>query len=438
MPVQSIKERFTPIRDKLAAGDSLRVVFVNDCGFIAGAGMAQKRQAAAMLARGHEVAVVCGLDNEPTTITTRDGTLPSKFLGFTCLPEHNGREGPIKNPAQISKRVVSAVNDLKPDLVIAGNLHWTGWPVTLPTDLTNAGIPTVCYLHDCYYFTGRCVHPGSCTTFEQGCDQSCPTPTEYPALNPLHIADAHNSRKAQFVGPNSVPIAGNSEWTIDIAQRGLGDGAHVPLIPLGVDEHLFSPIDQKIARRMLDLPLSPKIMLFGATDVGSEIKGGPFMHKVCEMLSSRDELMMCAFGYNSNFLRGVHGFGHINDERMMPLLYAASDFYVSFSKEETFGQTSMEAAACERAIICRKSGGIVDIARNGINARVIHPDSEEDFAQTCIELALDPKLCSTFGKAGRQIVLNNYTLGVSGSSIERWVKSLATNPHIPNSPNTLP
>lgn len=426
MPDRSLAVRFDTIQDKIRSGSALRMVFVNDCGFIAGAGMAQRRQASAMLALGHDVGVVCSLDNQSPPPPLRGKPYKGEFLGITALPHLNARETASLDPARISSEVVERVRAYQPDIAIVGNLHWTGWPVTLPTALTDAGIPTACYFHDCHFFTGRCVYPSGCERFHDHCDQRCPTPEDYPPLDPLRISQAHQTRKHQFAQPHSIPIATNSRWTVDTARRGLGPDASISLVPLGLDEKLFEPIDQPLARRLLGLPHNIPIMLFGATDLGSQTKGGPFMQRVCQLLDRRPELMMCAFGHNSNFIRGVRGVGHVDDERLMPLLFSACDFYASFSKDETFGQTSMEAAACERPIVCRRSGGIVDIAQDGINARVIHPDSEERFAQACIELAQNRAERLRLGKAGRDIVLRHHSTEQSGRALEQWMAGLAT------------
>jgi len=426
LAVEPVSARFAPLRDKLASGEKLRVTFVNDCGFIAGAGMAQRRQAVAFLAGGHDVSVVCSLQNEEPALSLRGRDLAGRFEGMDCLPELNGREGPVRNPEWITDRVAEAVAGTTPDLVIVGNLHWTGWPPSLPGALTDRGFATVCYLHDCYFITGRCVHPGPCPKFESGCDEACPTSDEYPPLDPSEIAGAHAMRRTQFAMPTGVPVGVNSRWTEDMARRGLGGQAQIGLVPLGLDESLFSPIDRAVARRMLGLGQRPTIVLFGATDMANQAKGGPFMRSVCEILKDDPGLVMCAFGHNSNFLKHAHGLGHVTDERVMPLLYAASDIYASFSREETFGQTAMEAAACGRPVVCRKSGGIVDIAVDGESASVVVPDEPERFAQAIRELVADPQRREEMGASGRRIVEAKHTMDASRLAMESWVSSLAS------------
>ncbi len=425
MSWDSLSRRFARIRGRLDDADPLRVVFVNDCGFIAGAGVATRRQALSLLAGGHNVGVVCSLENPEPVLSLRGAPLQGHWLGMTSLPELNGRQGPTSDPAEIRSRVVDAVARCEPDLAITGNLHWTAWPVEICGDLTEAGIPTIAYMHDCHFITGRCVYPGLCCRYESGCGEECPTATQYPMLPPDQIAPAQRMRHKLFAGHDGVPIAGNSNWVCDVARRGLGPKAEIGLVPLGLDDSLFSTIDRQVARRLLDVPQGLRVVLFGAVDVADKRKGGPLMKEVCQLLSARSALRVCAFGHNSEYLPAVHGFGHINDERVLPLMYSACNIKVSFALEESFGQTCLEAAACARPVVARRAGGIVDIVVHGVNGRIIDSDDPAVFAEACLDLVYDDAQCERFGLAGREIVMQRHTLSASREGLERWIRGFA-------------
>lgn len=424
----SLSRRFAGVRGRLEGGEPLRIVFVNDCGFIGGAGVATRRQTLSWLAGGHDVGVVCSLENAEPDISVRGATLPGHWLGMTALAGLNGREGPTTDPAEIRARVVDAVVRFEPDLAVTGNLHWTGWPVEICGDLTEAGIPTVAYMHDCHYFTGRCVYTGSCRRYEAGCGADCPTAAEYPELPPDRIAPAQQMRRGMFTGRDGIPIAGNSKWICELARRALGPDAEIGLAPLPLDESLFSAIDRQVARRMLDLPQAPRIVLLGAVNVADERKGGPLLKAVCRLLGARPDLMVCAFGHNSEYLSGVRGFGHVTDERILPLIYGACDLKLSLAAEESFGQTCLEAAACERPVLARKAGGIVDIVVHDVNGRIVDSADPARFTDACLDLIHDRTQCSRYGRTGREIVMKSHTLGTSRGAMERWIRGFAGTP----------
>lgn len=394
----------------LSRGDRLRVVFVNDCGFIGGAGVGQRRQALSFLHAGHEVGVVCCLDSPASPVPRVLGAPdPGGWLGLRSMPELDVRNRGAE-PGEVRRRVAEAVSELGPDLVIVGNLHWTAWPEGLIDDLARAGVAVCVYLHDCNHFTGRCVYTGGCEKFRGGgCDGSCPTPEQYPALPPAEIAPAQGLRLRVFGGERPrVPVAANSVFMAGCAQAAFGPRALVRCVPLGLDDLLFSPIDRRLARRLLGLPEDGLIVLVGAVDIADERKGGPLIHAFAGSMSKRPGVTVLGFGHNSEYVRGVHGLGHIADERVMPVVYAASDVKVTLAKEEAFGQTSLEASACGVPVVAHRTGGLPEIARDDENAVLVDEYSVEAFVEACDVLLADEPLRLRLGAAGRELAVRRH------------------------------
>ena len=72
---------------KLKEKKPLRLVFLNDIGFGAGAGIALKRQVCSFLKYGHSVAVVHRVDYIESDISDTFGpTQPDNWLGSFVLP----------------------------------------------------------------------------------------------------------------------------------------------------------------------------------------------------------------------------------------------------------------------------------------------------------------------------------------------------------------
>ncbi len=107
-------------------------------------------------------------------------------------------------PSQIRKvfemqsaqqRLDELLDILSPDMVNVHNLHGygaarrAGWSTGL-VEICAHHAPTVWTLHDMWSFTGRCAYSYDCRKFLTGCDATCPTPTEHPALAPKKIAQA--------------------------------------------------------------------------------------------------------------------------------------------------------------------------------------------------------------------------------------------------------
>lgn len=400
---------FSSIKKLLEKDQPATIVFVNDTGFIGGAGVAHRRQMQSFLSGGHDVAALCWLENpQPDPLPPRGATFPGRWLGLRSYPSIH-RDGGLAD-GEIALRLRDEVAALKPDLVIFGNLHWARWTIDVIEEISAAGIPAVCYLHDCHWLTGRCAYTGTCKKFVTGCDSSCPTPEEYPPALPSRIEKNWLDRRRVFCGDNAVPLFANSHWMQSMANLAFRGRAIVKLVPLGLDHQLFSPIDQAVARRLLGLPAAGLLILAGAVNLKEKRKSGPVFDQLLSYISARRQAGVVAFGARSDEFEGVIGLGQISDERMMPLVYSATDILVHTAQEESFGQTLMEAAGCSVPSVAFASGGMVDIARHRENSLTVSPGDATSFMNSVQTLLDDEALRASLGHAGVQIVKSDYTL----------------------------
>jgi glycosyltransferase involved in cell wall biosynthesis len=387
----------------------LRILFVNDCGFVGGAGVGVRRQVQSCLLAGFDVRVLCWMEEGGDDLRMgRAGSFSGTWLGIDRRPDLHITRG--LRPLTIVERACDAVLLSDPDLVIFGNLHWASWPLELISAVRDTGIPTIAYLHDIHWVSGRCAYPGTCAQYVSGCDAHCPTPTEYPPLPVHQIAPAWTARREVFTGSDRVPIATNSTWTTEIADRGFAGKADIRTIWLGLDTSLFEPFPKWIARKLLGVPEDIVIAICGAVDLGEERKGGKMLRQCVAALARERQVMVLGFGHNSQFFEGIQGVGSILDERQMPILFNAADFVINAAKEEAFGQTLMEAAACGLPIVGTDVGGVKDIARPETNALLVSYGDTEGMLDCVRRLTTDVGLRREMSRASRVIVKSDFSL----------------------------
>jgi glycosyltransferase involved in cell wall biosynthesis len=70
----------------------------------------------------------------------------------------------------------------------------------------------------------------------------------------------------------------------------------------------------------------------------------------------------------------------------------------------------IEAAACARACVATDTPGCREIVRDGVNGLLVPPDDGDALARALARLLDDPAERARMGKAGREIVLNGFTL----------------------------
>ena len=406
------------VREKVRRGEKLRVLFLNDVGFQYGAGIAQLRQIQSFLLLGHEVRGVCwtqGVLEDNITIIPRNAK--GLWLGMLQLTQAHPDRG--YDNTTLVKMIVKEAANPRPDVIIVGNLHGSKWALELFPELQNLGAIVIGYMHDCYLVTGRCAYPGSCSLYQVGCDESCPTADEYPALAPKKIPAAWRLRREIFCGDTGAPLAANSTWTLDMARKSLQDMRFGRVVCYGLDERLFKPIDRSLARRLLGIPEESFVILGGAINVNDGRKGGHIFKEIMAALSGRAQFLV--FGAESGEMQGVYGTGLLRDYRKMPLLYSAADLFVGTSLEEAFGQTFCEAAACAIPIVAFRVGGIPEIARDDINARLVDEIGASPLLEEIELFMADSEKRKAFGQAGRSLVEKEFTLACQA---ERWQQYL--------------
>jgi glycosyltransferase involved in cell wall biosynthesis len=406
--------------NKLSQGIRLKVLLLNDVGFQYGAGTALKRQAASFLLNGWDVALMAstpGQDDGDPGIT-----------GVEDLSGWHGSHGlkhPYERRSPEGDELVAAIRSrlpFQPDVIVLGNVHGAGWPVDLPARLRTLGCLVIAYMHDCYWVSGRCAYPGSCTLFRTGCDARCPTPDEYPRLAPEKIAPAWQARAGVFSSRAAIPLITNSRWTLDIARQRYGIDARTEMIHLGLDHQLFAPLPKPLVRRLLGLPGDKTIIAMGAVDVRDRWKGGALFETVCKTLQARDDIALILFGRATEGLSPERSFGLVESERLMPFVFNSADLYVTTAIEEAFGQTLLEASACGVPVAAFNVGGIKDVVVHEETGLLVDRVSASDLLAAIERLVGDAALRGKLGRNGRARVESQFTLAHQAAA---WDNCLA-------------
>jgi glycosyltransferase involved in cell wall biosynthesis len=394
---------------RASSGEPLRVTFLNDVGFQYGAGVALKRQVASFLLKGCEVSVVAWAPGDiiDPTFATGIGQF-ANWRGIKSLGKIHAEHG--LDADKIAMAIANQVKSLRPDVVIVGNVHGAEWPITLLRNLKSLGVCVVAYMHDTYFVTGRCAQPLSCMLYVTGCDERCPTASEYPALPPELIAPAWRERGEIFTGRERVALVGNSNWTRNLAVRRFGSMAATDVVHLGLDHEMFAPISREAARRLLDVPNDKLVITMGAVDVHNQWKGGPLFHELLGALGERDDVNLVLFGLSSEKLKCRKAFGLVRDERVMPLILNAADIYVSTATAESFGQSLLEASACALPVVAFDVGGVGDIIVNNETGILVDRQTLPDLIEAIDRLVENPVERDRMGRNGRRRVEERFTL----------------------------
>ena len=367
----------------------VKVTLLNDVGFHFGAGTAHQRLAQA-LASGSGTVVTC-----------------------LSLQERLESSGPVE-----IKRTLAALARTEPDLVLIGNLHQAAAPPAL-VEAVAARWPTFWTMHDFWMITGRCAYTAGCEKLLTGCDATCPTAEQYPALPRSEIAGAWLAKRRLLSGPKAPVLLANSNYTVAFARDVLDRSAppsavaSVEPIRLGIPTEIFRPADKARARRILDLDEDAFVIMVAATAIDDHRKGSDLIAGTVAALDIPKLTVIAAGWYDpakGSDIPNLRRMGYVDDPERMALLYSAADLFVGPSREETLGQVFIEAAACGTPSVGFRTSGVIDVIQHGVSGVLVPSLSVEALAAAIQELYGDADARRRMSVLGRIFAENEFSL----------------------------
>jgi glycosyltransferase involved in cell wall biosynthesis len=101
--------------------------------------------------------------------------------------------------------------------------------------------------------------------------------------------------------------------------------------------------------------------------------------------------------------------GPLHDDRLLSLAYSAADTFVCPSKQETFGQTVLEAMACGTSCVAFGTGGLLDLVENGVTGYLAEAQNTADLARGIAWVLEDDDRQRRLSQASREKVDKHFS-----------------------------
>lgn len=246
------------------------------------------------------------------------------------------------------------------------NLHWVANFLDWKTFFAQNTKPIVWTLHDQNPFLGIEHYAERFIGIDEN---GYPIPRKYTDLELQESAYWLIYKKKCLQNVKNLHIVSPSKWLLESSKNSelFAQYPHYH-IPNGFPTDIFRPLDKKVCREILGLPLEKKIILFVADSVESTRKGFAFLKKALEQLQN-PEVCLCAIGSKTQLEQkeNLIELGKIVDERLMAMAYSAADVFVIPSLEDNLPNTMIESLLCGTPVVGFPTGGICDVVENGKN-----------------------------------------------------------------------
>ena len=247
-----------------------------------------------------------------------------------------------------TKKMIAAIKKYQPDIIHLHNLH--GYYLNLPmlfTYLAKTDIPVVWTLHDCWPYTGHCVHYDAvgCEKWKTQCHH-CPQKGVYPQSLFLDSSKRnHKEKNALFTAVKNLTVVTVSDWLKGEAEKSFLGKYPVKRIYNGIDRTVFKPTDSRIREK---LGVGDKYIILGVSDGWSKRKGLSYFLQLAKELKPDEVIVMVGFKKEEieQLPPGIIGLERTDSVQELVELYSAADVLINPSFEETFGLVTAEALAC--------------------------------------------------------------------------------------------
>lgn len=109
-------------------------------------------------------------------------------------------------------------------------------------------------------------------------------------------------------------------------------------------------------------------------------------------------------------IRNVHATGTLEKDTLLQA-YRDCDALLFPSRLEGFGYSVCEAMACGKPVIASDNSSLSEIVTNGETGLLCRTDDVNGFCEAIRKIADSPDYAEKMGRAGRQYVLDHFTLG---------------------------
>ena len=278
-----------------------------------------------------------------------------------------------------TRKLVKFIKEYDPDIIHLHNLHgyYLNVKILFQFLLSEYKGRVIWTLHDCWAFTGHCVHftYAGCDKWKNGCNH-CSQRNEYPASVLFdRSAENYRDKKRLFASLNNLEIITVSKWLKKTVEASFLQGAKLTCVYNGVDTEKFKPVLNKVKE---ELGIVDNKMILLVSDGWIEQKGYSTVLGVAKAAPSDWRFIMVGLTKRqiSELPKNIIGFERIWDQDKLVEYYSAADVFFNPSLEETFGLVTAEAMACGTPAVVMDSTACPELIVHGMNGKAVEVGAE--------------------------------------------------------------
>lgn len=351
----------------------MKILQINSVCGITGTGRIAADLYHAAVSRGHDCRIAYGehkYQNAPGDMQTLEiGTLWDcrAHALLTRLFDMQGF-----GSRRATRRFLNEADAYAPDVIHLHNLH--GYYINIELlfqYLKQRKVRVVWTLHDCWAFTGHCVHFQSigCGKWKERC-HDCPLVRQYPAsLGADRSRENYLKKKELFTGLEDMTILVPSHWMESRVRESFLKDYRIKVVYNGIDLNTYRPTAGDFRQKH---GLERQFIVLGVANVWNERKGLNVFLRLADLLGEGYHIVLA--GLNAAQIAQlpdrILGLPRTDTASELAEIYTAADVFVNPGREETFGLNVAEAMACGTYPIVYADTACAEVVEQGIGRTV--------------------------------------------------------------------
>ena len=260
------------------------------------------------------------------------------------------------NSKRATKRLISEIDKIKPDIVHLHNLHGHNCDLEMLFNyLKKENIKIFWTFHDCWAFTGYCPHFDmiGCNKWRSGCG-NCLQKRSYSWI--FDKSDKLFSKKEKLLSCLDLTIITPSKWLASLVKESFLKSYPVRVINNGIDLSVFKPTEGNFKEK--DCFEDKKIVLGVAFGWG-ERKGLDVFIELSKRLDKKYQIVLVGTNdkIDKQLPNNIISIHRTQNQKELAEIYTAADVFVNPTREEVLGLTNIESLACGTPTITFNTGG---------------------------------------------------------------------------------
>lgn len=252
-----------------------------------------------------------------------------------------------------TRKLIDRINDIQPDIIHLHNIHdhYINYRILFGY-LNQTNIKVVWTFHDCWAFTGHCMHfvTENCERWKEKC-HDCPMKGQYPKTVIDRSESNYLLKKELFTSCKNLTIVPASYWLGNFVSDSFLKDKRIQVIHNGIDLNVFNIISPKS---------SNKFRILGVSSVWPKAKGIYDIFELRKMLPPEEyEIMMVGLSKNQieELPDGIIGIERTQNVQDLVKLYNEANVLINPTYADTFPTVNLEALACGTPVITYNTGG---------------------------------------------------------------------------------